>query len=619
MIQPLRAGPRRTAVLLALALAATGALSIGLVCAPRDLLTLSRQAYARGSYREAADLARKRLFEAPLERDALRLLARASGRLGQDRALESIYRQLGPEGSQAEDHFLIGISLLRRDANGPALRMLEQARESDPNHTENLNALAQEYARRDMEIASIDAARDLARQPGWDAQAAAILGHQLLKIDDPDAAATALARALEPSEAGGAPALELVAGRKLLARALLRSGRPAEARAALHKVLAAGTDHEASWLLSRACLQEHDAVGAIAAIEQARTYADDLDPTTPEPAPYVGPSRCAGCHDSILRSQQASRHAHTLGRPAELAATPPPEHAIPDPGDSRVSHALKPDATHTPITVQAEGGPQLEALIDYLVGSGNRGKTPIVRDPYGTHYEYRLSYYTGGAGWELTFHHPQQPDGDYGFLGRRLLPDNVHGCLACHSTSARAVRDGVGPTASETGIGCERCHGPAGNHLAAVAIKFPDLAIARPKIATGPQRDALCAGCHEGAGGTDSSADLIRFQSPSLARSRCYTESYGALDCISCHNPHQNAETSPAFYESICLRCHTPTDAVSKGPEPNGSPRLPQTECPVSPARDCLTCHMPPVAEVFPHTSYTDHFIRIRQTPAPAD
>jgi tetratricopeptide (TPR) repeat protein len=654
MTQSARAVPHRIAIPLALAFAATGTLATWIVLTPRDPLARGRAAYARGSYHEAAALARERLHDAPRDREALRLVARASARLRQDRAVESLYSRLGPDGSEAEDYFLIGATLLRWREDGRALRMLEQARKADPNHAETLFALATEYARRDLELASADAARDLSSQPAWEARACALLGQQLLEIDDPEGAAAALARALQSGKAGEPPVLEPVAGGKLLTRALLRSGRPAEARAALQAVLAVGPDPEASWLLSRACLQEHDAAGAAAAIEEAGAYADDLDPITPEPAPFVGSSRCVGCHDAIVRSQQASRHAHTLAPDSDPATLPRPDRPIHDPGDSRVSHTITLAESQPRITVQAQGSPALEALITYVIGSGNRGRTPLVRDPHGNHYEYRLSHYAQDVGWDLTIHQPRTPDGDHGFLGKPLLPDNVLGCLGCHSTSARAARDGIGPTAAETGIGCERCHGPAGNHLAAMALKFPDPAIARPKIATGAERDALCAGCHRVSGeATESSLDLLRFQSPSLARSRCYTESHGALDCITCHNPHRDAETSPAYYESICLDCHAGSgprrpdvnrpssrlganvsplreseDLTGEQPSapPHGDPprtsqdrqpsaaaASPRSTCPVSPTWGCLTCHMPAVPNVVPHTSYTDHFIRVRE------
>ena len=55
--------------------------------------------------------------------------------------------------------------------------------------------------------------------------------------------------------------------------------------------------------------------------------------------------------------------------------------------------------------------------------------------------------------------------------------------------------------------------------------------------------------------------DSIRFQATTLTWSRCYAQSRGELDCVTCHDPHRDAETSASFYEVKCLDCHGPTAA----------------------------------------------------------
>ena len=74
---------------------------------------------------------------------------------------------------------------------------------------------------------------------------------------------------------------------KLLARTLMQAGRPADARRTLLTVLEAGADPEASWLLSRACLQEGDMSAAAVHLAQSGTYRA-LHPLEAEPSPYVG-------------------------------------------------------------------------------------------------------------------------------------------------------------------------------------------------------------------------------------------------------------------------------------------------------------------------------------------
>ena len=139
-----------------------------------------------------------------------------------------------------------------------------------------------------------------------------------------------------------------------------------------------------------------------------------------------------------------------------------------------------------------------------------------------------------------------------------LTEDAVRRCLSCHVTNPQALLGNSGPEAADHSIGCEKCHGPGGNHLLAIAAKFPDLAIARPNLASGARVVKICAQCHSPRGKTVSPDDpnSVRFQGTTLTWSRCYTESNDALDCVTCHDPHRNAVTSPSHYEARCLSCH---------------------------------------------------------------
>ena len=141
------------------------------------------------------------------------------------------------------------------------------------------------------------------------------------------------------------------------------------------------------------------------------------------------------------------------------------------------------------------------------------------------------------------------------------------------SPTPRLCWETPGPEAADHSIGCEKCHGPGGNHLLAIAAKFPDPAIARPNLASGARVVKICAQCHSPRGKTVSPDDpnSVRFQGTTLTWSRCYTESNDALDCVTCHDPHRNAVTSPSHYETRCLSCHggaadsTSLPAVKKG------------------------------------------------------
>ena len=87
---------------------------------------------------------------------------------------------------------------------------------------------------------------------------------------------------------------------------------------------------------------------------------------------------------------------------------------------------------------------------------------------------------------------------------------------------------------------------------------------------------------------------------------------------MTCHDPHRNAAKSPAHYEKKCLSCHSGTrqpSAISVlDSDWKASSHTPaRSVCPVNPQKDCIGCHMPSVKNVVPHSSFTDHFIRVHR------
>jgi hypothetical protein len=251
----------------------------------------------------------------------------------------------------------------------------------------------------------------------------------------------------------------------------------------------------------------------------------------------------------------------------------------------------------------------------------------------------RMSYYESprGSGWDIATGLPRQPARDEEYLGDPMFSgDGVRRCLACHTTSVHAVVHEEGPAAADRSIGCERCHGPGGHHIAAVAAGFSDLAIVSPGAASPADVDRRCEKCHgiQRPPGLDIARTdpvWLRFQSLTLPWSRCYAESDGTLGCVTCHDPHRNAETSAARNEAKCLSCHAP-DPTSRSsvssrsaasaraaalPGDRPAARVARTSCPVNLTRGCIECHMPRVWVQSTHSFKTDHFIRVRdQAPA---
>jgi len=577
-------------------------------------------AYTRGEWEAAAALARVRLKSAGDDVAALRLLARASVRLGRDSSAMSIYQRLGPQGMLADDLCLAGISLVRTGNMERGLQVWENALSIDPNHAETLFELTRAYAASEKLTKATETGRRLASSAGWEVRADVLLGTIRLRLNDPSSAVTYWQQALEHTAGEQGDDSTPIVPRKELARALLQARRPAEARRQLQIVLATRPDPEASWLLSRACLQEGAQAEALAAWEKADPFREE-NPLAPEPALFVGSAACVRCHPTTYYAQQGTRHARTFWRVSQLGDLDLPAPSFSDPAQPTVTHMLKRSGGGRLQQETEVEGQVLRAVVEYAFGSGDRGLTLVGHDDHGQARELRLSHYVTGAEscWDITFGQPGHCSDVAEYLGKPLSDDVVRRCFLCHVTDPRAVLESTGPLASDRGIGCEKCHGPGGNHELAVKAKFPDLAIADPTRASGWRVVELCAQCHSPRVRDVSPDDplSVRFQGTTLTWSRCFTESNDTLDCVTCHDPHRDVVTSTAHYEAKCLSCHAGADRADRSSAQPGQASRSETSratpCPVNPANGCIGCHMPAVKNVLPHTFFTDHFIRVHR------
>jgi tetratricopeptide (TPR) repeat protein len=559
-------------------------------------------AYSRGDWDQTALLARQRLKEAPNDEDALRLAARAMARQDRNQTAIATYSRLELQRMMAEDYFLLGRALSRTGQDELALKALEAARTADPDRLETLDELAQVYFRKDRPAAAEEIAERLVREPGWETRGQLLLGTCLAARNDPAGAARALRRAFALDPEGKAASPHPVGPlRMLLVRSLLRSGQPAEARRILQAIPGSGSDPESSWLLSRCFLQERAWEPAAAAIERAGSYRDQW-PLEPEPAPYVGAAKCGSCHPSNYQSVLASHHATTFSRPRDPESLSLPDHRVADPADPMVSQTFEPGADG--IRVETRVGDQVyRALARYAFGSPDHYVTLVGPDDRGRARMLRISSYHSpkGSGLDLTSGVPPHPRDPSDFLGNALIPgDGERRCLGCHTTNFHAIEVQAGPESADHAIGCEACHGPGGNHVLAREANLDDPAIVAPKRAGAKTINGVCARCHglahvENITGAVDDPAWLRFQSITMSRSRCYTQSGEALHCVTCHGPHKNAETAPAYYEAKCLSCH-------------GSGKTP---CPVNPASGCIVCHMPKTWVQSTHAFKSDHNIRV--------
>jgi tetratricopeptide (TPR) repeat protein len=292
------------------------------------------------------------------------------------------------------------------------------------------------------------------------------------------------------------------------------------------------------------------------------------------------------------------------------------------------------------------GGRELnvfEKRIDFVMGSGNHARTYLHRTASGTLIELPLGWYADQGGhWAMNPGY-DQPAHD-GF--RRKV---AYECMFCHNAYPRIPtgheRVGAEPVYVDPlpeGIDCQRCHGPGRQHVAAAqtagaakaAIRG---AIVNPARLSRERREEVCIQCHlESTSfplpnslprydrgpfgyrpGEPLSASWLFFDhAPEagrgdkfelvnavyrLRKSPCYLESNGAMECRTCHNPHDvpRGEAAVRHYDAACRSCHAGefNRLVAGGRHTS--------------ARGCADCHMPKRrTEDVVHSLATDHLIQ---------
>lgn len=209
-------------------------------------------------------------------------------------------------------------------------------------------------------------------------------------------------------------------------------------------------------------------------------------------------------------------------------------------------------------------------------------------------------------------------------VGRELPLWEVRKCFTCHASGYHPDEKLDGQKLTP-GLNCERCHEGAVEHMADAERK--DLTSLPDTLDDMNARETsnFCGRCHrtwdrvvrEGWHGPPT----VRFQPYRIANSRCFDAKDKRISCLACHDPHQQASRSPAFYVSKCLACHSdantarPSSGSAAASSASSMAQAPKT-CPVA-KENCVTCHMPKVALAGGHAIYTDHEIRIARAGDP--
>lgn len=587
-----------------------------------ELRHQARLAYENHQWPDSFNLAGKRLREDRQDRAARLIMARSAARLGRDAVALELYGQNKENQANPEDLYLVGLILMRQGRIQTGEELVKQALKVDPDYVEPLKFLSDFYFRNNQKFKALALNDQWFQSNRLDPDALLMRGQIFDSLAEPKSAVEAFSSLLKIKKTTKEPAFNRDYVIKMTARNLLRDQRPELAKAILlNSQYATLMDQETHWLLSRAYLQSGDVALAQDSLQK---YKDAIEQGAPrvdfeEPAPFTGAESCRPCHETNYEDQQNSRHALTfhLGNTTENMPWNDFQKSDPHIPGLHAGFDTELDQNQRKWRTKSDN-PEIQSLVQFIMGSGRHAITPILKDENDQFLESRWTYYASINDWDLTPGQLLMPSDKSHYVGVPQTPDMLRICLECHTTNASAVIKQQGIERLDRGIGCERCHGPGGNHLAAMKLNFPDKSIGRFRrnsVGTRPQALQLCAECH-GTQGRDiiqkGDAAVVRFQATTLTFSQCYkmTEGTGEFDCLTCHSPHQNAESDLTFYDAKCLKCHGQAE-----PENLDAPKLQSANkiCPVNAVKDCTSCHMPKIDSVQPHAKFTDHQIRIRK------
>jgi hypothetical protein len=267
-------------------------------------------------------------------------------------------------------------------------------------------------------------------------------------------------------------------------------------------------------------------------------------------------------------------------------------------------------------------------VLEYAFGSGHNATTFVtLTDPrIPSAREHRLTFYSAGERLGIS---PGQDQDDHQpgttASGRDLSPRETRKCFRCHSTqiSARGDQE-IDERTLMPNVSCEQCHGPGRSHVAAARRLSLESELAMPFGLDGWTAESLlqlCGQCHRHPSRAQPEqirADdphLARFQPIGIMQSRCYQESGGSFQCLTCHDPHSRVSSDRDAYNAACLGCHHGPDLPKR---PGNERSATGTVCPISPQTGCINCHMPRV-ECGQNILFADHWIRVPREAEPLD
>ncbi len=294
-------------------------------------------------------------------------------------------------------------------------------------------------------------------------------------------------------------------------------------------------------------------------------------------------SECASCHPAETKLHQRTKMAQAMVPALSSAfAENLPDGLLHESSDG-YSFAYRRQANGIGVTA-LRGSGRASGLIEWVLGAGVQGQTPLVRTERGV-LESRVSYFPQLHQYGITVGQEAGASANAeAALGVKQNARDVRNCMVCHSTGITSDLQPVAP-----GVQCQRCHEGADEHARGIR-KLPS----NPGRLSAPEQVRFCGNCHRVKPPVDDAQlENLRFQPLRLMKSRCFES--GKLACTTCHPAHQDARRNdPDFYNEKCHACHD-SQTFHTGERRGG---------------DCIGCHMPYV-QLHPALNFTDHFIRV--------
>jgi hypothetical protein len=327
----------------------------------------------------------------------------------------------------------------------------------------------------------------------------------------------------------------------------------------------------------------------------------------PAPNKFAGSVSCRSCHKEIYDS-----HIHTAhyqdSRPAAKqfikgSFDPNRNHFV---YNKKMEVVLEDKNGKLSQTAYLNGSVFQSETFDMVIGSGRKGQTYLYWDDARL-FQLPVSYYTPLDSWCNSPGYST----NFIYFNKRVTAQ----CIECHGTYAKTNDSTLKGIVFDKrsiiyGIDCERCHGPAANHVnfhTAHPTEKTGKFIINAKTLNRQQRLDACALCHSGlrkeirpsftfmVGDTLDNYSIPRYDTNKVATLDVHGNQYGLLssshcyqmsqmDCSSCHNVHVNEVNNPKLFSQRCMNCHS--DAA------HTTFTLPDVK-ELRLIDNCIDCHMP--------------------------